>query len=305
MSTTSNAQNLLVNVFQPYYTYDPVSTLFTPAIELTNVIATATTNTDNDANVYVGSAAGNAASAPRGSARNVAVGVGAGNLISNTTDSIFLGYEAGEQTLAGSNIVVIGANATVGPTSINSVFIGASQDVCGSSSVFVGAGSSGFGSNNIVLGQGVSIGNVSNVFRVGTNYLYGDMSNRWLGIGVPTASSTTANLDVSGGIASTAGFTSGTGTITSAGIGSTTTIGTLKKAAILVSAQDTASSNHYQTIQVYCPDPTNGSSTVAMTNAVQAGEISIVFQAGGSNIQISNATTVRNIGWSVTYFPVP
>lgn len=305
MSSTTGVQNLLVNVFQPYYVYDPLNTLFTPAVELTNVTSAGSSVTDSYKNVYVGTSSGNAEASYRNSTSNVAVGYAAGSLISNTTNSVFLGYAAGASTISASNTIVIGANTNVGPTSENSVYIGASMDVCGSSNVFVGAGTTGYGSNNILIGQGIAGGAVNNALQIGTGYLYGDISNKWLGVGISSASSSTTKLDVSGGTTATNGFASVTGTITSAGIGSTTSIATLKRGVILVSARDTASSTtHYQSIQVYCSDPTNGTYTTAMTNVVQSGQVSVVFQTGGSNIQISNATSVRNIAWTVTYFPV-
>lgn len=305
MSSTTGVQNLLVNVFQPYYTYDPLNTLFTPTIELANVVTSSTANTDAYKNVYVGGQSGNTEVLYRNSTSNVAVGYAAGNLISNTTNSIFLGFTAGASTNNASNTVVIGANTVVGSPSVNSVYVGAAQDISGSSNVCVGAQITGSGDKNILIGQGIAVGSSNNQFRLGSNYLYGDISNKWLGIGVPTASSASTNLDVSGNALATGGFSSLTGTITSAAIGSTTSIATLKKGVILVSAQDTANSTtHYQSIQVYCSDPTNGTYTTAMTNVVQSGQVSIAFQSGGSNIQISNATSVRNISWSVTYFPV-
>jgi hypothetical protein len=120
------------------------------------------------------------------------------------------------------------------------------------------------------------------------------------------ASDAFGTLDFSNGVTSSSGgLASSQGTISNAAIGSTTTIATLKKGVILVSAQDTASSNHYQSIQAFCTNPANGTSATAMTNVVQAGDVTVVFQSGGSNIQISNANSIRSIAWSVTYFPLP
>ena len=310
MSSTTGVQNLLVNVFRPYYTYE--DSLFTPKIEMSNIDVytgnsiAVTTLSFGDAfqNVYVGSNSGNIATAPRNSSGNVAVGYGAGSGISNTTNSIFIGIATGGATVGAGNVVAIGANTKVGTPSSNSVFIGAGLDVSGSSNVVVGAGSAASGTNNILIGNAILAGASSNAFRVGSSYLYGDLSNKWLGVGMPTASASDVKLDVSGGAQITGGLSSLRGTIASAGIGSTTTIGILKKGVILVSVQDTASTAHYQTIQVYCPDPTSGTTTTAMTNVVQSGQVSILFPAG-SNIQISNATAVRNIAWTVTYFPLP
>ena len=313
MSSTTGVQNLLVNVFRPYYTYDTGSALFTPKIEMSNIDVytgnsiAVTTLSFGDAfqNVYVGSNSGNIATAPRNSSGNVAVGYGAGQGISNTTNSIFIGIATGGAALGASNVVAIGANTKVGSSALNSVLIGAGVDVSGgSSNIVVGAGTSAFGSNNILIGNAILAGASTNAFRVGSSYLYGDLSNNWLGVGMPTASASDVKLDVSGVAQVTNGLSSSRGTITAAAIGSTNTIATLKKGVILVSAQDASTTAHYQTIQVYCPDPTSGATTTAMTNVVQSGEVSILFPSS-SNIQISNATTSRNIAWSVTYFPLP
>jgi hypothetical protein len=311
MSSTTGVQNLLVNVFRPYYTYE--DSLFTPKIEMSNIDvytgnSIAVTNLsfgDAFQNVYVGSNTGNIATAPRGSSGNVAVGYSAASGISNTTNSIFIGIANGGATVGASNLISIGANNKVGTSSSNSVLIGATLDVSGgSSNIVVGAGTSMSGSNNILIGNAITAGAVNSTFRIGSNYLYGDISNKWLGVGVPTASASDIRMDVSGGAQITGGLSSLRGTIVGAGSGSTTTIATLKKGVILVSAQDTASTAHYQTIQVWCPDPASGATTTAMTNVVQAGEVSILFPSS-SNIQISNATTSRSIAWSVTYFPLP
>lgn len=312
MSSTTGVQNLLVNVFRPYYTYDTGSALFTPKIEMSNIdvytgnsiAVTSLSFGDAFQNVYVGSNSGNIPTAPRNSSGNVALGYGAGQGISNTANSIFIGIANGAATLGASNVIAIGANTKVGAAALNSVLIGAGVDVSGgSSNIVVGAGTVAFGSNNILIGNTILAGASTNAFRIGSNYLYGDISNKWLGVGVPTATAADINLDVSGGAQITNGLSSSRGTIVPAGAGSTTTIATLKKGVILVSAQDTADTAHYQSIQVYCPDPTTGATVVAMTNAVQSGEVSILFSS--SNVQISNATTSRNIAWSVTYFPLP
>jgi hypothetical protein len=312
MSSTTGVQNLLVNVFRPYYVYE--GSLFTPKIEMSN-IDTYTGNSiavssfsfgDSNQNVYVGPNAGNSATDPKNSFSNVALGYAAGGGVSNTTNSIFLGYETGINAVGASNITAIGANTDVGPSSTNSVFIGNDMDASGTSNVFLGSGIVGRGTNNVFVGAGITTGttSTSNQFRVGSNYLYGDLSNRWLGVGTPTQSASTVNMDVSGVLQATGGFSSTRGTIVDAGAGSSTTIATLKKGVILVSAQDASTTDHYQTIQVFCPDPTTGATTTAMTNVVQAGEVSILFPST-SNIEISNATTIRNIAWSVTYFPLP
>lgn len=341
MSSTSNVQNLLVNVFRPVYTYDATTSNFTPKIELSNIdvvsgnslaVFTAAVG-DTNSNMYVGSNAGNSYTNLRGCSNSVALGVGAGNLISNVSNSVYVGFNAGTGAIGASANVVIGAN-----TNGN-----------GSSNIYIGTGTGSVGSSNILIGQAITPGNVSNQLRIGLGTkpitIAGDLSDSWVGIGGTLKAYDSNNkLDVSGnayvfgnlgvnitpgfrtmdvngnfraddgigtldfsnGVTSSeGGFSSLRGTVASAAIGSTTNIATLKKGVITVSAQDTANSTtHYDSVTVYCSDATNGTYTFPMTTTIQSGDVSIVFQAGGSNIRISNATSVRSINWSVSYFPL-
>lgn len=308
--STSNVQNLLANVLRPVYTYNPTNAVFEATLDFSNIgtyygdaidVQTLSFGDSNN-NVYVGTSSGRT-SGDLGGANNVALGYAAANSIVNVSNSVYIGSNTSAGISNASNVVAIGASSTGG--GISNVFLGNDTGGSGTSNVFVGASNTGTGSNMILIGTGIAGGSTNNLFRLGSNYLYGDTSNKWLGIGEPTASSSNVKLDVSGIIQSSGGLASTSGTIASAGIGSTSTIGTLKKGVILVTAQDTANAIHYQSIQVFCPDPTNGTSTTAMTNVVQLGQVTIAFQLGGSNIQISNATAVRNISWSITYFPIP
>jgi hypothetical protein len=67
--------------------------------------------------------------------------------------------------------------------------------------VSIGATSATSGySNCIVLGPGITA-TQNNQFRVGASYLWGDQSNKWLGIGTPTSIDVSYNaLDVSGNV---------------------------------------------------------------------------------------------------------
>ena len=349
MSSTSGVQNFLVNVFRPVYTYDATTTLFTPKLELSNIdnysgntisVFTAAVG-DSNSNVYVGSNAGNPYTTTK-SCRNVtAVGFGAGSNVSNVSNASFFGYYAGAGASGVSSNVAVGDNASGNGSS--NVRIGSSNTGTGSGNVSIGAAtSSSTYSNTVLLGPGITA-TQDNQFRVGSSYLYGNLSTKWLGVGtsspydvnnkmdisgnlyvlgqqginmVPTrtldvngnfrASDVNGTLDFNLGVTSSSnGFASRTGTISNAGVGSTTNVATLKKGVILVSAQDTASSSHYESVMSYCLDPADGSTSVDMTSNVQAGNITVVFQSGGSNIQISNTTTIRDITWSVTYFPLP
>jgi hypothetical protein len=306
--STNNVQNLLANVLRPKYTYDSNVGVFATSIEMSNIgtyfgtaidVQTLSFG-DSNQNVYVGIGAGRE-SGDKGGFNNVALGFAAAGGITNSSNSVYIGYNTSLSLANSSNVVAIGASGIGGGTS--NVFLGNNTGGSGQSNVFVGTSNTGTGSNTILIGTGIAGGSSNNLFRLGSNYLYGNTSNKWLGVGTDTPSS--AKLDVSGTTQASLGFSSVTGTNASVSIGALTSIATLRKGTILVTAQDTASASHYQSIQVFCPDPTNGGSTVAMTNAVQSGQITILFQSGGSNIQISNVTSVRSIAWTVTYFPLP
>jgi hypothetical protein len=349
MSSTSNVQNFLVNVFRPVYTYDPTTTTFTPKLELSN-IDTYSGNTvsvftaaigDGSNNVYVGSNAGNSYTTIKACRNVTAVGYSAGSNISNVSNSTYVGFEAGKAALSASNVVAIGANTN--GNGISNVYVGTGAGSGGNSNVFLGAGTTGTGSSSILIGPGLSDASSNSVFKLGQTYLTGNMSTKWLGLGttspydpynkmdisgnlyvfgqqglntVPSrtldvngdfhVSDGGGSMDVSGGlITSTNGFVSRQGTISNAGAPSSTTVGTLKKGIIAVSAQHTASASHYESIMAFCIDPTDGSTAVDMTSNVQLGDVTVVFQSGGSNIQISNVNTIKTISWSVTYFPLP
>jgi hypothetical protein len=331
MSSTTGVQNLLVNVFRPVYVYDPVTTLFTPKLEVSNIdnysgntisVFTAAVG-DANSNVYVGSNAGNSYTNLRACSNVTAIGYGAGSNISNVSNSTYLGLYAG----AGA----AGASAVIG--------IGTSTGGNGTSNIFIGNGTSATGNSNILIGHGITA--TSNVLRLGST-VYGNLSTKWIGIGSPTPNDANNRLDVSGntyilgqvGINITPGtrtldvngdfrasdasgntldFNDGV-TLSSAGLGSitgtfigsapgTSTLGTLKKGTILVSAQDTGTIVDYASVMVYCRDPTDGGSNVLLSSNVQGGEISLAFS--GSNIQMSNVNTTRTISWSITYFPLP
>lgn len=191
MSSTTGIQNLLVNVIRPVYAYDATATLYTPKIEFANVdtysgnVVTVLRADISDANsnVYVGTGAGNTpATLTRGCFYNVAVGVSAGNSISNVSNSVYLGYNAGNGATAASNVIAIGANA-----------IGA-----GTSNIVLGTGSGGTGSSNILIGHGITTSTSSNVLQIGRT-IYGNLATNWVGIGTPTPINDFSNrFDVSG-----------------------------------------------------------------------------------------------------------
>lgn len=370
MSSTTGIQNLLVNVFRPVYRYETPTgdsnSIFVPKLTMSNIdtysgntvaVQTAAVG-DSNSNVYVGSNAGNPYSNVKGCKFVSAFGYSAAAGISNVSNSVFVGYNAGAAATDISATVIIGAIASGG--GLSNVRIGYSNVGTGNNNVSIGASTSGSSySNCILLGTGITA-TQNNQFRVGSSYIWGDQSTKWLGIATPAQlGDPNSRLDISGNVyvygqqginkvpirtldvngdfrssdangtldfnlgnmsvsnaTGTLAFTSGVttssgglgslrGTTINASVNSKTTIGTLKKGAILVSARDTTDSNHYQSRMVFCPSETDGSLVVDMTNSAQSGEISVIFPSSSSNIQISNVLTVRDIAWTVTYFPLP
>ena len=192
MSSTAGIQNLLVNVFRPIYTYDPLTTLFTPKLSLSNIdnysgnnisVFTAAVG-DSASNVYVGSNAGNLYTAIQASSNNTALGEHAGNVISNVSNSTYLGYNTGAGASNASNVIAIGAGAGGN----------------GISNIFVGNGTGSTGSNNILIGHGINAGSSNYKFQLGTS-VYGDLSKNWIGIGTSTSiDPTDGRFDVSGNV---------------------------------------------------------------------------------------------------------
>ena len=197
MSSTSNVQNLLINVFRPVYTYNTATSNFVPSLEISNVSSVYTnlinaSNAeigDSNYNVYVGSNAGNAYNNTRGCFSNVALGYNAGgSLISNVSNSVYIGAGAGAGASNASNVIAIGKGA-IG-TGINNIFLGNSTGTLGNSNIFIG--------------HAIAPTNVSNTFRIGTRPLIaGDLSTGWVGFGGitnPTAVGgiMPSQLDVSG-----------------------------------------------------------------------------------------------------------
>jgi hypothetical protein len=349
MSRTTGSQNLLVNVVRPVYRYDSTATLFTPSITLSNVdtvsanalsVFTAAVG-DASSNVYVGSNAGNLYTNIRASAFVTALGFNAGSNISNVSNSVLIGYNAGASAASASNNVIIGDNAS-GAGSSN-VRIGSSVTGTGSRTIVIGAGSgSSAFSDTLVMGTGVTA-TQNYQFRLGSTFLYGDLSTNWLGLGVASPTDINTRLDVSGNVRlqgqvgvqmtpersldvngsfrvndglggfmdvsggltlSTNGFGSLRGTLSNAAGDSTTPIGTLKKGAIVISAQNVTGIADYASSMIYCFDPTDGASgTSLLSSAVQAGGVFVSVST--SNIEVSNATSTRTIAWSITYFPLP
>lgn len=192
MSSTTNLQNLLVNVFRPAYTYDTTNLKFTPTLELSNVdkvvantlIGFTASIGDPNSNVYIGLNAGNAYNNLRNCFNNIAVGIFAGNGISNVCNSIYLGYGAGQNAVGSRAVIAIGSNA----------------GGYGTSNIHIGNNTQSTGSNNLLLGNGISVTNTCNALRIGKYpNIAGDLSSGWIGFGgLTTPYWDLAKVDISG-----------------------------------------------------------------------------------------------------------
>ena len=209
--STINVQNLLSNVFHPTFVYDTVNRVYKTNLELVNV-DTVSANTvssffasigDAQSNVYVGIGAGVAHSNMVSSSNynTTFLGPGAGNTTSNVSNSIFIGYNAGQNTTGGS---------------VNTIAIGTLTDGDGTNNIYIGKNtgvSNSIGSNNIFIGHDITITNFTNNTdqfllgpkvrppgnigdELGSNYLLGgDLTNNFLGINLSNPEYT---LDVNG-----------------------------------------------------------------------------------------------------------
>lgn len=194
MSSTSNVQNLLTNVFRPVFVYDATNGVYQSKLELTNVDAVsanivytfAAAVGDSMGNVYVGINSGNPNSllAIKANSNTTFVGKESGSGSTSNTESVFIGYRAGASAVSSSYSISIGANAKSG--GISNVFIGN------------GAGIT-TGSNNIFIGPGVTNGGtaVDNKLLIGsgstTTFMVGDLSGNRVGINLSSLTPYTAD----------------------------------------------------------------------------------------------------------------
>jgi len=265
MSSTSNVQNLLTNVFRPVFVYDATNGVYQSKLELTNVDAVsanivytfAAAVGDSMGNVYVGINSGNPNSllAIKANSNSTFVGKESGSGSTSNTESVFIGYRAGASAVSSSYSISIGANAKSG--GISNVFIGN------------GAGITS-GSNNIFIGPGVTNGGtaVNNKLLIGsgstTTFMVGDLSGNRVGINLSslTPYTTDTRLVVNG-------FTR---------IGGTTNNG---KLAINTTPETfDLDVNGTQRIQ-------DGVGTLTFSNGIQTS-------TGGFNSTTSNLTTVSS-----------
>jgi hypothetical protein len=200
MSSTSNVQNLLTNVFRPTFVFDTTNGVYQTKLELTNIDSVSANIVygftasfgDANGNLYVGIGAGNAYSILAASSNtcNTFIGIGAGGSTSNIKNGVFLGYRSGFGSVLSSNSISIGANTVNG----------------GNSNIYIGAGTGiASGSNNIFLGSGMSNGGtaVSNQLMIGSGsstVIVGDLSSNRVGINLSSLPTTTPDLklDVNG-----------------------------------------------------------------------------------------------------------
>jgi hypothetical protein len=325
MSSTINVQNLITTVFRPVYYYADGAG-FTPHMEMSNI----DTYIGNEVRVFraqVGTSIGN----------NVYVGVGSGQPYTTDTGNVNLtavGYSAGGSTSRVTNSVYLGSSVGFGVTDANAVIaIGASAVGSGISNIFIGNRTGNAGTNNVFIGHGIApAATVTNTLNI-NNLIYGDFTNKWVGIGTPsrTGGAASVNLDVSGGLyirgkvgvqmlpsnslnvngatQSTGGYYSSSGS-NAVAAGGVATIGTFgdgtsftKLGNTLISVQDiTTSGANYET-GLYI----NVSGTVLrMTNAVANGYTHIVDPTSSyPNINISNSdSSSHTLYWSITHFPL-
>ena len=329
MSSTTNVQNLLTNVFRPTFVYT-AGTGYQSKLELTN-IDTVSANTvttfaanvgDASSNVYVGVGAGNAHSALAASSNTTDTFLGAlaGAATSNVKNSVFLGFYAGYGSSNASNSISIGANTANG----------------GNSNIYIGCGTGiTTGSNNIFLGPGVTNGGVatSNTLLIGSGNnptIIGDLTNRRIavgtstmpdpstyimldvngytrigpatsigGLGINTDPGQGYTLDVNGNSRVSGGFASVTGTIRVL-TGTTSNIYTTKVGHLMIAVRDDYDGTNYASRTYFFPTTTN---PLAVIIGVTSVGTSIGYSSG--NITITNTTGAAVIyKYSITYFPL-
>jgi hypothetical protein len=226
MSSTSNAQDLLVNVFRPTYRWDS-NTGFVPSLTISNVseIITGSLKTD----LLVVSDTGN----------NTYIGSNAGLYASNTAYNVGLGYQAMGGAINSSNNVAVGYYALDGAkNSTSNVVLGSYSGLTNSNggvrNVLIGPNVTvGTGSGNILIGADISLASGTNRFQLG-KLLYGDLSSGYIGVntddpksafdvsgttlirgklGIQTVPNPKYSLDVNGSIFANDRFFGGRGTV--------------------------------------------------------------------------------------------
>jgi len=187
MSSTSNAQDLLVNVFRPTYRWDS-NTGFVPSLVISNVSEIITGSLQTGALVV--SDTGN----------NTYIGSNAGLRASNTSYNVGLGYSAMGAAINSSNNVAVGYYALDGVNnSTSNVIVGAYSGIVssngGTRNVLVGPNVTiAGGTGNILIGTDISLASVSNRLQLG-RLIYGDLRSGFIGVNLTDPSGA---FDVSG-----------------------------------------------------------------------------------------------------------
>lgn len=215
MSSTTNVQSYLPYVFRPVYTW--TGSNFTTTFNLSNIDTLSVRAAkfgviyagDISNNVYIGSNTGNAPAvvANCNASSNTAIGISSAAALSGSSNSEFIGFQAGSVGKVICNTVVIGESAALSNSNVsNSILIGTSNSAglsnifttisiggnaggTGSSNIFIGSsnGLGMLGSSNVLIGHGVnlasipgyvlvdgttpgpSFSNASNLFMVGSS----------------------------------------------------------------------------------------------------------------------------------------
>jgi hypothetical protein len=187
MSSTSNAQDLLVNVFRPTYRWDS-NTGFVPSLVVSNVSEIITGSLKTDALVV--SDTGN----------NTYIGSNAGLRAINTSYNVGLGYQAMGGAINSSNNVAVGYYALDGVNnSTSNVVLGAYSGIVssngGTRNVLVGPNVTlASGTGNILIGTDISLASASNRLQLG-KLIYGDLRSGFIGVNLTDPSGA---FDVSG-----------------------------------------------------------------------------------------------------------
>ena len=186
MSSITNAQNLLKNVFRPTFFYDTTNNVYHSKLELINidtisanfVSAYSLSVSDSNSNVYVGSNAGNVYSNLNGNSNNTFVGFQAGYGSSNVINNVFLGFLSGIGTVGSSKSVSLGGNSLAG--GISNIYIGYGTGItAGNSNIFIGTNINSTTNNAIA-----AFSNTVLIKGTGTNYMISG-SNGYVGINMP------------------------------------------------------------------------------------------------------------------------
>ena len=170
MSSTTNVQSYLPYVFRPVYTW--TGSNFTTTFNLSNIDTLSVRAAkfgviyagDISNNVYIGSNTGNPPAVVGGcnASSNTAIGISSASALSGSSNSEFVGFQAGSVGRVICNTVVIGESAALSNSNVsNSVLVGTSNSL-GLSNIFttisIGGNAGGTGTSNIFIGSSNGIG---------------------------------------------------------------------------------------------------------------------------------------------------